>query len=238
MPKFSSVEKLLLDLINDDRLISSLGKIREVMEDIWEDTPRIVKDYTDHGVRHSERLAEFVYRLLDANYGVPISSQEMYLLLAGIYLHDIGMQCDVVKFDEIRKVAEELGSSFEVEFKSLKASDYYIQEQIAIRKNHHYLTAAWIDYAYCREKTVLGNAAQTIPDNLVEDLMDVCKYHSKLNIMECPEKFKFDVTQRKRLVAALLRFADELDVSSNRVNIETIKNFSIDPKNSLLLVAP
>ena len=32
--------------------------------------------------------------------------QEIYLLLAGIYLHDIGMQCDIVKYPEIKEKAE------------------------------------------------------------------------------------------------------------------------------------
>ena len=32
---------------------SSLAAIREAMEDIWsDDAPRIIKDFTDHGVNH------------------------------------------------------------------------------------------------------------------------------------------------------------------------------------------
>jgi len=204
------------------------------MEDIWaDDAPRIVRDFTDHGEEHSKRLARFAFKLLKANFGQHLSAQEMYLLLAGIYLHDIGMQCDVVKFPEIKARAEVLGARFDVAFTARTASRYSIDEQKAIRKNHHYLTAAWIDHANRTGATALGPAANTIPEDLVDDLMDVCMYHAKLPIADCPLTFKFDPTGRKQLVAALLRFADELDVDGHRVSIETVKNFRLDPRNSV-----
>ena len=134
----------------------------------------------------------------------------MYLLLAGIYLHDIGMQCDAVKFPEIKERAEQLGAQFETEFTAQTASKYSIKEQKAIRKNHQYLTAAWIDHANRTGANVLGPAAKNIPKDLVDDLMDVCKHHAKLPITDCPHTFKFDPTGRKQLVASLLRFSDEL----------------------------
>ena len=63
--------------------------------------------------------------------------------------------------------------------------------------------------------------------------MDVCKYHSKLPIADCPVSFLYDSPKRKQLVAAILRFCDELDVDCHRVSIETVKNFALDPHNSL-----
>src|SRR3990167_532652 len=63
--------------------------------------------------------------------------------------------------------------------------------------------------------------------------MYVCKYHAKLPITECPISFRFDPTERKQLVAALLRFSDELDIDVHRVSIETVKNFLLDPRNSV-----
>jgi hypothetical protein len=238
MAKFTKSEEQLLKLVTDDHLCESLALIRQAAEDIWaDDAPRIVQDYTDHGIHHSERLAGFAASLLDANDGRDLSSQEMYLLLAGIYLHDIGMQCDVVKFPEIKARAEKLGARFGVEFVAQTSSGYSVVEQKAIRQNHQYLAAAWIDYAYRtkdRDKeTVLGPAAKTIPANLVSDLMDVCQHHAKLPITDCPVAFRFDPTERKQLVATILRFADELDVDGHRVSIETVKTFALDPHNSV-----
>jgi WD40 repeat protein len=235
MARFTEVEERLLKQVTDDRLCSSLEKIREAMEDIWaDDAPHIVQDFTDHGVKHSERLVGFAANLLNANDGRPLSSQEMYLLLAGIYLHDIGMQCDIVRYPEIKALAETMGAQFEIEFTAQTASDYTIDEQKIIRRNHQYLTAAWIEHAYrTDQKTTIGTAARTIPENLVADLMDVCEHHAKLPITDCPIMFKFDQTERKQLVAALLRFADELDVDGHRVTIEVVKNFALDPRNAV-----
>jgi hypothetical protein len=157
----------------------------------------------------------------------------MYLLLAGIYLHDIGMQCDVVRFPAIRTRAEKLGARFDIEFTARKSSDYSIGEQKALRRNHHYLSAAWIDHARHSSESGLSRAAQTIPTHLIADLMDVCKYHAKLPITECPLEFYLDSSGRKRLVAALLRFADELDVDYHRVKLDTVKNFRLDPRNAV-----
>ncbi|MBM4431182.1 MAG: NACHT domain-containing protein, partial [Chloroflexi bacterium] len=234
MAKFTKDEEHLMKRVTDESLCDSLALIRQVMEAVWaEDAPRIVQDFTDHGVKHSERLASFAASLLNANDGRDLSSQEMYLLLAGIYLHDIGMQCDVVKFPEIKAQAEKLGAQFDVEITAQTSSGYSIDEQKAIRKNHQYLTAAWIDHANRTGETVLGPAAKTIPDDLVDDLMDVCKHHAKVPITDCPLTFRFDPTGRKQLVAALLRFADELDVDGHRVSIETVKTFALDPRNSV-----
>ena len=234
MAKFTDIEKKLLKCVTGDRLRSNLEMIREAVEDIWAtDAPRIIQDYTDHGINHSERVAGFAAELLDANDGRNLSEQEMYLLLAGIYLHDIGMQCDVVKFPEIKERAEQLGAQFEIEFTAQTTSGYSIEEQKAIRKNHQYLTAAWIDHANRTGANVLGPAAKNIPEDLVDDLMDVCKYHAKLPITDCPRTFEFDPTGRKQLVASLLRFSDELDVDCHRVSIETVKNFSLNPQNSV-----
>jgi hypothetical protein len=233
MAKFTTIENGLIEQIADDRLRSNLAKIREAMEDLWTNDPvRVIQKYTDHGVKHSERLAGYASVLLEANKEASLSDEEMYLLLAGIYLHDIGMQCDVVKFPEVKKIAEKLGAKFNIEF-DLLDGNYSREMQKSIRKNHQYLTAALIDYANRTGKTSLGPAAIEIDPKLVNDLIDICKYHSKLKISECPTTSIYRPNERKQFVAALLRFIDELDIDVHRVNIETVKNFSIDPENSV-----
>ncbi|TLS52143.1 hypothetical protein FE782_12350 [Paenibacillus antri] len=233
MARFSDIEKELMDNIRDDRLLTSLAEIREAMEDIWGmDTPRIIQDYTDHGEKHCERLVYFCSKLLEANSGKKLSSIEMYLLLAGVYLHDIGMQCDVVKHPEIFEKSKQLGASFDVEFVERGSSNYNYDEQKSIRQNHNYLSIAWIDYANRTGNTVLGKASKSIPEDLVDDLMDICLYHTKLLITNCTLISNFDPEIRKQLVASILRFSDELDIDSNRVSIQTVKTFNINPFNA------
>ena len=234
MAEFTDVEKQLMERITESRLCDSLALIRNATEDIWaDDAPRIIQDYTDHGIHHSERLADYAAQLLAVNDGRSLSAEETYLLLAGIYLHDIGMQCDVVKYPEIKARAEAVGARFNVEFTAKTASSYTIDEQKAIRNNHHLLIGAWIDHARRTGKTVLGPAIRTVPDELMIDLIDICKYHAKLPITECPIRFTLDERGRRQLVAALVRFADELDMDGHRVSIETVKNFRLDPWNAV-----
>ena len=234
MAKFTDFEEELLEFVTDDHLHLSLATIRQAAEDIWAtDGPRIIQDHTDHGIMHSERLARFAASLLEANAGRPLSAQQIYLLLAGVYIHDVGMQCDVVRFPEIKTRAEALGAEFHLEFTAQTTGGYSIDEQKAIRSNHQYLAAAWIDHAYRTGETALGPAAKTIPSVLVTDLMHVCIYHARLPITDCPLMLRWYPTQHKQLVAALLRFADELDVDGHRANIGTVMNFRLDPSNAV-----
>lgn len=235
MDEFTEVEtKIITEYISNTRLRKSLGLIRGITKDIWaNDAPRIVQDYTDHGIEHSERLANFVDKLLQAKKKKDFSEQEIYLLFAGIYLHDIGMQCDIAKYPEIKEKSESLGAKFDEAFTARTTKEYSLEEQKEIRKNHHFLSAAWIDYLYEEKDPVLSYRIKSVPADLVDDLMDICKFHSKLSINDCPDYFSVDPNGHKRMVAALLRFADELDISSTRVNIETVKIFAITPENSV-----
>ncbi len=191
MPGFTEEEnRIITNYISDIKLLRSLTSIRGVMENIWaNEAPRIVKDYTDHGEEHSKRIAFFAEKLLHANPDVKFSQQEIYVLIAGIYLHDIGMQCDIAKYPEIKKKAESLGAKFEEAFTARTTNEYSIEEQKEIRKNHHFLSAAWIDYLYEGKDPVLSHGIKSIPYDLVDDLMDVCKFHSKLSINDCPDYF-------------------------------------------------
>lgn len=236
MAEFSQHERNLLKSIPDNSpMRTSLSLLREATEKIWaNDAPRIIQGYTDHGISHLERIAERAVSLLLANHGKKLSVDEMYLLLAGIYLHDIGMQCDIILHSEIKKLAEtEFGARFDIEFTKQRSNDYSVEAQKAIRKNHHYLSIAWLVYAKRTGATVLGPAARSVPNHLVRDLTDVCKYHTSLSIDDCPEKFERGQSDRKRMVAALLRFADELDIAANRVSLETVQNFNLDPSNTV-----
>jgi hypothetical protein len=235
MPGFTEVEnRIIKKYISDIKLSASLALIRGAMEDIWAtDAPRIVKDYTDHGEKHSETVAYFVEKLLQANPDTEFSEQEIYLLLAGVYLHDIGMQCDVVKYPEVKKGAERLGTKFDVEFTAETTHSYSLEQQTEIRKSHNFLSASWVNYLYTEADSVLSLAIKSIPNDLVDDLMDICKFHSKSSINDCPDSGRHKSSIRKKMVSALLRFADELDISSTRIGLDTLKNFNKNPERSV-----
>lgn len=235
MSGFTEVEKRIIKkYISNTRLSTSLALIRKALEEIWaNDVPRIVKDYTDHGERHSETIACFVEKLLQVNPNAEFSEKEIYLLLAGVYLHDIGMQCDVVKFPEVKEGAERLGTKFDVEFTTETSNNYSPKQQNEIRKNHNFLSAAWINYLYRETDSKLSIAIKSVPSDLVDDLMDICIFHSKLPIKNCPSFGIHEPSIRKKMVSALLRLADELDISSSRVGADVLKIFNMKPDRSV-----
>lgn len=77
-------DEMFLKFKNDfDRLL------REAAEKIWAaEAPRIIQDYTDHGIKHYERIIESILSLLNLNVGTILNSKESYLLMAGVYMHD------------------------------------------------------------------------------------------------------------------------------------------------------
>lgn len=233
MARFSAAEESLIQGMADDRMRASLAQIRQAMEDIWApDAPRIIHDYTDHGPQHCERIAGYAAKLLHDS-AAKLSDAEKYLLVAGIYLHDIGMQCDVTNFPQIMAKAVELGAQFSGSFKGSTAGSFSLDQQKAIRANHHYLSIAWLHHAHRTGETVLGTAARTVPTNLLNDLADVCVHHTKLPITSCKVPLTLDPSGRKQFMAALLRFADELDIDATRVSFNTVKTFSMSPANSV-----
>ena len=194
---------------------------------------RIIKDYTSHGLDHSDRIAQNIMKLIKLhNNKQEFSEDELYLVSASSCLHDIGMQCDVIKYKQIKRKAEDLGADFSVEFESERSSDFSQEEQNAIRENHQYLSAAWIDFSHNNlgEIASLDAAAKSIPDDLVGDVMDVCMYHSKLPINDCPNESKI-TGARLRLISAILRLADELDITKDRVSNDAYDAFRIPPEN-------
>lgn len=79
----------------------------------------IINDFTDHGKQHSERVLDWAVLLLPIlrdKTGGDLSDVERYLLLTSGFLHDIGMQCDIIKFPHIKKEAESLGADFNGRF--------------------------------------------------------------------------------------------------------------------------
>jgi len=209
----------------DNQLLGSLHTIQYAINSIWTPNVSIIKDFTDHGMEHSFRVlnrAASLLKILKGRTNSDLSNVERYLLSACGYLHDIGMQCDIMKFPQVKAVAESLGADFaDVNFDADYSSSYSNEAQIKIRENHQYLTAAWIQCAYDNRDpspvSGLDDAAKTIPPLLVRNLMEICMYHSKLPIRMSFEPCKHERSTRIQLVAALLRFADELDVDLYRV---------------------
>lgn len=216
---------------------SSYSIIRSAVQSFYSyDSPHLVHDFTDHGYDHCLRLITNTYKILNIMKKDFLNENELYLLLIGILLHDIGMQCDLYNYVEIKNLVEkEINEKLKAFSGAKNSAELNTFEQESIRKFHHIITASMIEYlANNKDDTSkLGLAIKTIPKRYLTDLMEICKYHSTLNIINCPTEFK-NKMGRKRLIASILRFSDELDISCDRVKIDTVKYYyNINPENSV-----
>lgn len=222
--------------ITNEKLKYSIDSIKRAVSDIWTPDVKIIQDYTDHGIEHSERIFAKLYNIFtDNNDNVKkyLSEDEIYILVLGVILHDIGMQCDIKKHEKIKEIAEKkFSANFHIEFISGTANAYSKEEQNEIRRNHHLLTAAWLHYGFFYEDAFPNNALKTVEMKYRNDLVNICKFHSKLDINNCPEESGMS-SIRCRFIAALLRLGDELDIDQYRVNLQTVKLFSYDLENSV-----
>ena len=231
MIEISNEEEMLKGCINSEKDKGIIGTARDVVQKIWSSEVRIVKDYTDHGYEHSQRIISKLYEMYKTWPNV-LTEKEIFFLLLGAYLHDICMQCDIKKHTEIKKLAEsKYGAEFQEEYNAGTANSYTVEEQNEIRKNHHLLTGARLEYSFIHQ-TILSPLVKSIDADYLQALIDVCRFHSKLSIDECPAESEL-AGIRTRLVAAILRFGDELDIDEHRIHIETMKEFGYNVDNAV-----
>ena len=192
-----------------------LEGIRGGIMEVWS-TPRVIPNFTDHGFSHNQRVIAKLWQLYQQR--TPRLSnllpEEVEVLLAAAYLHDIGMQC----------TSAELFSRVGAKVRSTLPANYSSEEQTEIRKHHHLLSAEMIQWGF---NVAIGGqlprafvAVKRLPGDLITPIKHVVRYHSQLDVEQCPKTFLG--TRRLRLLAALLRFADELDICRDRVNINEV----------------
>ena len=218
-------ESKLFNLIKKDTLRTSIELAIEFVKEIW-DSDRLLTNFTDHTIKHNFKVLEIIEKMPNickVNY---LDEKEIYVLIMGIFLHDIGMQCDIRIRSNVKEEAERIFNvKFSQTYSNNKGTQLTIKQQKEIRDNHSLITAAWISILYYEKFH--------IPERMVEDIIDVCKYHSKLNIEDCPRNFKNHTRCRKKLIATILRLGDELDISYDRDRIGKVKESSIPEKSKI-----
>jgi hypothetical protein len=154
--------------------------------------------YTDHGVTHSERITALLEGLTAGMMQTPkrLAPVEAFALLAAACLHDIGMQDE--RF---------AGGDLET-----------------IRAHHHEQTAEMIYRVFEDPARAFALPLGDDP-GLVEAIVLVARGHRKADLAGAEyEPFPLGGERvRARLLAALLRFADELDIDYRRVDLEQMK---------------
>lgn len=195
-PKFG-LEKELKN--KNSNLWSSLVRIIDAAIQIWRETK--LRWYTDHGIAHSERVIQNIEKIIEPLRN-ELTGEELYILLAACYLHDIGMQ----KIDIPGKNGPP----------SLEDVEY-------IRKEHPKRSAELI-----RENVVTLDGDKSFPLHITTDfigaIMTIVEAHGTEYFSKCVERLTNNPPKpnneniRGPFLAALLMIGDELDLHETRSN--------------------
>jgi len=191
-------------LIND-RFKKCINIIIETVKiKIW-NSVTLIPHYTKHGIDHSERIVQCLSKLLEG-FPTLLNQQERFVLLAAIYLHDIGTQLPKYVGIPIK-------------------SAYSLEEKEKIRKSHHLSSCEAVkDSVKDSAELPLG---LDICKEYTEFIANLCKYHRKLDLKYLKDTSIAGDPLRLHLLGALLRLGDELDADYRRVDMEVLNIFDI-----------
>ncbi|MCD4807736.1 MAG: HD domain-containing protein [Methanococcoides sp.] len=111
---------------------NKIDTIKNSMQSMWSKGEFNHRNYTLHGIEHSENIITALEKLTDGfNSNSELSEQEAFCLLAAAYLHDVGMLCN---YDDDEKRAEEISQT--------KNVNYTVED--LIRDEHHLRSGQYI----------------------------------------------------------------------------------------------
>lgn len=220
----------ILDSLKIDDLILT----HKFVDGIWRNGSKFLHFYTLHDESHSIELIRFSIRITKLIDFIKIKREDYYILFLACYLHDIAMviypdtdsfssdnsQTDLI-YSKWKKAVRDLGD-IETEPKSKikrlildyyeEVNDYFENK---IRVNHHKLSASFI-----KEQRAFGFIEKAIR-RVVADVSEAHNYEAR-NVYQIKSRAKHDIYDEKYLMI-ILRLADLLDMSKDRVSIDILK---------------
>ena len=195
---------------------SRLDIIKKHSETMWKKDTVHHKHYTLHGMDHYSAVISVLNKLVDGiNPGSELTIHEIFYLLASVYLHDVGM---LISHSDDEDKAKEI---------SAQRGKLFTKEDL-IRDKHHLRSGK-----YVRE-----HAGDLKLDHVEAGYVkSICEGHRavKLDTTDYDDKIIDNEYIRVRLLAALLRFSDELDVSYKRAPKELMDVLKEDMSDYSLL---
>ncbi len=176
---------------------SKLDIIEQEAKKIWVKGELYHVYYTLHGLDHSNNIITILQKLVNGlNSEENLNETEIFSLLSAAYLHDVGMQC---KYSDDTEKAIKISES--------KRRPYTFQD--LIRDEHHLRSRRYIK-EHAKDLKLDHIEAECI--GLISEGHRKTKLDTK-EYDDSPIGFK---SIRIRLLTALLRLADELDISYTR----------------------
>jgi len=202
-----------------DDLQHRLDYLRDRVREIW-DGPIALPHFTRHGYDHCTRIEGHLKKLLPLLHH-HLNLNEQYILLSGVWTHDIGMQDsrfslgdkEITSFVDDKKDDGEPGTE--------RAQDY-----LTLRDRHAEASMAWVMDVYndIRPKKDLGLKR----DDFAVSIATIVRAHTDYDLARLSvEQHVEGEPVRLRLLATLLIIADELDLDRRRVDLDTLSRINI-----------
>ncbi len=180
---------------------------------------QLFPEFTDHSSLHSVSVIQFCNQIIGPQQIQQLSADEIYMLLVGCYLHDVGMGISRDQYEVFRRQIP-FGDYLE------KHPDSPIDH--IIRDFHQEFSAAFI--------RKYSDFLEIPSPEHGWGIIQICRGHRKTDLLdpaEYPSEFTMPNGSTVHLpyLSALIRLADEIDVlaSRNPLMLYDMESF-IDPK--------
>ncbi len=187
-------------------------RVRQKAEQIWRQP--WLRHYTFHNLGHSDRVIEMLEKLLSHSQR-ELTEDECYVLVSAALLHDIGMQ------DQRFLERDLVSDRYTPDQIRLAKSDPEIREQI-MRDCHHLIS---------EERIVVELGDNVLEAEFIDQVAQVVRAHTRESLDSCQDETKGPSTVRVRVLAGLLRLADELDCDFRRVDLGELEQSTIPVKS-------
>lgn len=205
--------------------------------------PVIFSNYTLHDIKHSIRVADYMYSII--KYKIEdISELDIVILLYSAILHDIGMAVDTEDLDQIKSenYADNKGCKLPIQLSGIKRIDWikgiedsdsqeYIAIQEYVRRFHGFRSRMFVERLHTENSTIFS--IPSLPStSIYEEIGLVCESHNE-SYDWIKDKLKKEQTKGKyvyspQFCACILRLADIIDIDERRTPPELFD--SINPQ--------
>lgn len=207
----------------DPNLFSEYSKSRKIISPLLEEFRINFQEFTDHSIKHSDTVSFYIAEMLNELEIENLNSDELYILLMACVLHDIGMTIPedrVSEFISSKKIQKYLKDNSNKNIKDF------------IREFHHELSYLFIMREYLH---------LNIPtDRYAKAIALVSKAHREENLLDFNNyPPKFFVRSGSLFVCipylgVLIRIADELDITDERISELVLKLYYPKSKKSIV----
>jgi molecular chaperone HtpG len=213
--KRKNLEEALITKPDGSSLLQNLGNIRARVQPLLSRIVETFPDYTIHDIRHSDKVIEKMNEIIPGQLKDELNAYEIFFIIASGYLHDIGM----VDFPELLKKEEFKEFEEKIQAINSKINNEELRKAY-IRENHHLRSEEFI-VTHFRDLGITDEHQARI-------IGRICRGHRKENLdnreLFEPEKMYKKFPINIPLLAGVLRIADELDLTFERVPFQMTYN--------------